>query len=142
LSIDENSDSRPKIRVSANPELNKFWKDYGQRILGNTIESLDERAKYMITTCAGLIVINFGILIAFSSSIQVKVTPQFFFVISTALFALSYFPLRGKFNLLSPQSIEQTYNSWVRWKIIFHQFGLGVFVAGLLALAVTNLISK
>jgi hypothetical protein len=37
------------------------------------------------------------------------------------------------------KSIKEAYQSWLRWMLIWHYCGFGLFVAGLLALAITNL---
>jgi hypothetical protein len=132
---------RPNIKISPNPDFNNFWKKYGKKILKDSINELDERAKFMITTCAALIVVNLG-LITFTTPQQVilvKVSPQFFFIASAILFVISLFPHKRRFNLLSPKSIEAAYYSWLRWKLIMHYAGFALFIAGLIALTVINI---
>jgi hypothetical protein len=132
---------KPNMKISPNPEFNNFWKEYGKKILEDNISGVDERAKFMITTCAALIVVNFG-LITFTSTPQVitlKVSPQFFFIVSAIMFMISLFPHKRRFNLLSPKSIETAYNSWLRWKLVFHYAGFVLFIFGLLALTIINI---
>ena len=135
------TEKKPKVRISSNPEFNNFWKEYGKKILEDNIQGVDERAKFMITTCAALIVVNFG-LITFTTAPEVivlKISPQFFFIASATLFIISLFPYKRRFNLLSPSTIEAAYNSWLRWKLIFHYGGFALFIAGLLALTIINI---
>jgi len=43
-------------------------------------------------TCAALIVINLGLLLAFTvQSVSLEIAPPLFFAISAAVFAISYF---------------------------------------------------
>jgi hypothetical protein len=130
-----------RIKISPNPEVNNFWKDQGQKIIGSSLDVLDERAKFMITTCASLIIIDFGLLLAFKiQSIPINVTPQLFFAISAAFFVISYSPVNKRFNLLSPKSIENAYHSWMKWKLLWHYGGFALFLAGLLAFAIISII--
>lgn len=130
-------------RPPKDPDYNNFWKEYGKETINKTLEGLDERAKNMITTCAGLIVVNFGLLLAFNvENLVVKVTPQLFLVISTAMFALSYFPIPREFSFDSPKTIEKTYRFWLRWRKIWHLAGFVFFVAGLLAIAYVSLMGQ
>lgn len=127
-------------KISPNPDVDEFWITYGKKKLEESISSLDERAKFMVTTCAGLIVVNFGLLVAFSTGYTlVKVTPQFFFVVSAALFALSYFPIRVRFNLASPNSVEDIYYISLKWRHICHIIGFIFFISGLMAIALMQL---
>ena len=135
-------DKTPPLRgkISQNPDVDDFWIGYGKKILEGSINSLDERAKFMVTTCAALIVVNFGLLVAFSAgSALIKVTPQFFFVVSAALFVLSYFPSKVRFNLASPKSVEDVYNISLKWRYGCHISGFVFFISGLLAIALTQL---
>lgn len=121
-------------------ETNKFWKSYGTEFVKGSIQSLDDRAKFMITTCASLITVNFGLLLAFpAQSTIIKVSPQFFLAISALFFALSLSPKLEKLNLASPGSIERVYNKSMKWRLKLHYIGFGFFVAGLFAVAITSL---
>jgi hypothetical protein len=127
-------------------EINKFWKSYGTEFVKGSIQSLDDRAKFMITTCASLITVNFGLTLAFTAefldqSILVKVSSQFFLAISALIFALSISPKLEKLNLASPASIERVYNKSMEWKLKLHYFGFGFFIAALFAIAIATLIS-
>jgi hypothetical protein len=124
-------------------ETNKFWKSYGTEFVKGSIQSLDDRAKFMITTCASLITVNFGLMLAFSAqSTLIKVSPQFFLAISALFFALSLSPKLEKLNLASPGSIERVYNKGMKWRLKLHYVGFGFFIAGLFAVAITSLISE
>jgi hypothetical protein len=119
--------------------LGKFWRAYGEEITKNAITSLDERAKYMITTCAGLIVINYGLLFAFPGS-NINISPQLIFLVSIILFAFSYFPKSKVFYLSIPNTIQSAFQSTVNWKVSFQKWAFVAFFGGLLALGITNLI--
>jgi hypothetical protein len=67
-----------------------------------------------------------------------QITPQFLLVVSAASFALSYFPMKKDFNLYLLKSVRETYQSWLRWKLIWHYLAFGFFIAGLLAIAMTS----
>ncbi len=126
---------------SSNVEFDEFWVEYGKESIKQTLAGLDERAKYMITTCASLIVINFGLLTAFSiNSFSIKVSPQFFLVISVIFFVLSYFPAEKTINLQAPFKNRDAYTAWKHSKIRWHKFGFAFFIAGLFAMAVTTFI--
>ncbi len=138
MAIGQPGENIKKAKFSSNPDVDKFWLEYGKETIKTTLGAMDERAKYMITTCASLIVINFGLLLAFPSQ-NIQITPQFFFVVSAAFFAISYFPLKKDFSLFLLKSVKKAYQSWLRWKLIWHYGGFGLFVAGLLALAIANM---
>jgi hypothetical protein len=55
-----------KGKISSNVEEDEFWLKHGKKIMSKQFEGFDETAKFMITTCAGLIAVDFGLLIAFS----------------------------------------------------------------------------
>jgi len=128
---------KKKAKLSKNPAVDKIWLDHGGEIVKNTLQSLDERAKHMITTCAGLIVVNLGLFLAFPTQ-NIEVTPQFFFIISTGLFAISYFPIKKKFNFFLIKSIKDTYDSWLRWKLVFQYLGFILFFIGIATLGLVN----
>lgn len=119
---------------------NQFWKDYLNETINKTVEGLDDRAKYMITTCAGLIVVNFGLLLVIDvQKTIVSVTPQFFFAVSTVLFVISYFPIGKKLQRDQPDKIREAYEYWVNWKLRWQYAGFALFLAGLFAIAFVSL---
>ncbi|MFY9565940.1 MAG: hypothetical protein WAQ29_06295 [Nitrososphaeraceae archaeon] len=141
-SSDEKPEKRePTVKISKTAESDLFWIEYGRKTLTETIEVMDERAKFMVTTCSSLIIIDFGLLLAFNTSgISFKVAPAFFFVVAAALFVLSYFPLSKDYNLQVPKDIKSAYDYWRKWKLRWNRIGFGFFLAGLLAVALTSLI--
>jgi hypothetical protein len=92
----------------------------------------------MITTCAGLIVINYGLLFAIPNS-NINISPQVIFLVSVILFAFSYFPRTKVFHLSRPDTIQSAFQSTVNWKVSFQKWAFVAFFGGLLALAITNL---
>jgi hypothetical protein len=147
MTKDENSGDEikerrePKVRVSQTPDIDEFWRDYGKKSVTDTVYDLDERAKFMITTCASLIVIDFGLLLAFNiASFSIKVTSQFFFAISAACFVMSLFPRSRSFDLQIVSEIKNSYDSWRKWKQRWHCIAFGFFIAALFTITVTSLI--
>jgi hypothetical protein len=123
-------------QIALTPEVDKFWIDYGHKMLSTTLGDMDERAKYMITTCASLIVIHFGLLLAFKvQGASFKIAPEFFFVVAAAIFVLSYFPTRIDIDLQSPASIRFAHKLWFTRKLKCHRYGFILFIIGLLAMA-------
>jgi hypothetical protein len=136
-------DKIAKVETSTTPDIDLFWLDYGKKTVTDVIEGMDERAKFMITTCASLIVIDFGLLLAFSiEPFSIKVAPQFFFVVSAALFVLSLFPRSRTFDLQVIKQIKSSYNSWISWKLKWHYLAFSFFIAGLLVMAITSMIGN
>ncbi len=138
-----NEESEVRVEVSPTPEEDIFWMQFGKDSVKDTIEVLDERAKYMITTCASLIVIHFGLLLAFKvQGISFKVSPEFFLVVASALFAVSLYPIAGHIEMQSPDSVKSAYDTWIKWKLWGHRIGFGFFIAGLLAMTITIIIPQ
>ena len=130
------------VEISPDPIGDNFWIEFGKETVKETVMGMDEKAKYMITTCASLIVIHFGFLLGFKvQNLSIKVTPEFFFVIAAALFSFSLYPIAKSINLQSPESIKNAYDTWIKWKLIGHRIAYGFFIAGLLAMAITAMIS-
>jgi hypothetical protein len=129
--------------ISSSSELDVFWKECGKKMIQDAIERFDERAKFMITTCAGLIVINFGLLLGFNvQNTSFEIAPPLFFAISAAVFAISYFPAGPKINPLVPPSISNCHDIMFSYKSRCHYVGLGFFIAGLFLLGVANLVGE
>jgi hypothetical protein len=128
---------------SANPESDTLWIEMGRNLIKGTLETLDKRAEYMITTITALIAISFGILVGFQlPNLTVKVAPQILLAISSIFFFLS---LRVKQYVITPQSVdsirskyEEIANSKYKWQ----NLGYYLFIAGLFAIAVTYVIES
>jgi len=142
LTDNKNSGDGAKEEDELSPEEEAIWKEYGKTTIYGTLSRMDERAKYMITTCASLIVIHFGLLLGFKiQDISIKITPEFFFVIAAGAFALSLFPHSTRILLHSGATVKKAYHSSLRWRIKTHYIGFVFFIAGLLAMAITAIIS-
>jgi hypothetical protein len=86
----------------------------------------------MITTCATLIVINFGLLLAFQvQGIAIEIAPPLLFAISAAIFALSYFPAGPRINPFIPHTIKDAHDKIFGYKLKCHYVGLSFFIGGL-----------
>ena len=93
------------IRMSPTPESDLFWTEMAWKRVDQTLDSLDKRAEYMLTTIGGLIAVNFGLLIAFDIPFfSANVAPQFLLAISAIFFSMSHFP-RAKSSILNLQPI-------------------------------------
>ncbi|MGB8935811.1 MAG: hypothetical protein WCC17_11970 [Candidatus Nitrosopolaris sp.] len=133
------------IDVRPASETERMWIDYGKRFVTTSIEGFQDRSKFMITTVAGLMVIQFGLSLAFTiKPLLFKLTPQFFLVISAIFFgkSLLYGGPRRSLNLDSPSSVAQYYEALVKSKYIDNLLGLLFFIAGLLAIAMMSTIQK
>jgi len=136
------SEEEGELSPEEEGELESFWKAYYKTAINDSLSKLDERARYLITTCASLIVIHFGLIIGFKiENISIKIAPEFFFVIAAAAFAFSLFPLSRSIFYQSPASIQEAFTSSLRWRTRGQYVGFGFFIAGLLAMAITALIS-
>jgi hypothetical protein len=126
---------------SSNPESDIFWVGIGRDLIKGTLDSLDKRAEYMITTITALMAVSFGILIGFQlPNLTFKIAPQFLLAISTLFFFLS---LRVRRYVILPQSVdsirdkyEQIENLKYKWQNLGYYF----FIAALLAIAVTYIV--
>jgi hypothetical protein len=145
LRIEVSDSNVAHVAVSASPEIDSMWIEYGKKLVTDTIGGLDDRAKFMITTCATLIVIQLGLSFAFKvQAYSLVLTPQFFLVISAAFFAMSlHQPSRTRaINLQSPNSIQTLYIQMTMKKSRWHLLGFSFFIAGLLAFAIMTLVQK
>jgi hypothetical protein len=96
-------DTIVKGRAPVDEQIKIFWLDYGLKTITDSLMTLDERAKYLITTCASLIVIHFGIIVGFGlSEMSFRITPEGFFVIAISLFSISYFPKKKEIPYHDP----------------------------------------
>ena len=115
----------------------------GRGLIKGTLETLDKRAEYMITTITALIAISFGILVGFQlSNLTVKVAPQILLAISSIFFFLS---LRVKQYIISPQSVDSikgNYEQIANHKYKWQNRGYYLFIAGLLAIEIIYLIDS
>jgi hypothetical protein len=128
---------------SANPESDTFWIDIGRDLVKGTLETLDKRADYMITTITALIAISFGILVGFQlPNLTIKVAPQILLAISSIFFFLS---LRVKQHIITPQSVDSIrakYEEIGDRKYKWQNLGYCFFIAGLFAIGVTYVIES
>jgi hypothetical protein len=116
----------------------EIYAEYGKKLLTETAGGLDERAKFMITTCATLVVVQFGLSFVFNvEPFSFTLTPQFFLVISAAFFAKSlYYVGRTTVDLQSSESLHRYYMKTTRSKYRWHSLGLSFFIVGMLVFAI------
>jgi hypothetical protein len=130
---------QPKIGVSARQEEDSYWLNFGKTLISNTIKTFDERAQFMITTCASLITADFAIL-SFTSKFNIlTISPQFFFSLSALCFISSLFPKKYVINPWQPNLVKARYNEIIGKKSTRHIIGFGLFFIGLIAIAISSI---
>ena len=138
--IEYNHDDR-KIKTfykSPNPNHDLFWLEIGRDLVKGSIETLDKRAEYMITTITALIVIDFGILVAFQvQQYTWKIGPQVLLAVSAFWFFYSLHIKKYEVQLQSPDNIELVYQDIGSRKHKRQNIGFYIFIAALLFMAVT-----
>jgi hypothetical protein len=137
------------IQISPEPDTDVFWTEFARKKVSDSLDLLDKRSEYMITTIAALVAVNFGVLLAFDVKFTVfqlgftiKIAPQVLLAISAGFFAISHFALKKIFYVESPDSVRRTYEEWLKHKYYWQKWGYGFFVAGLFFIGITYLISK
>jgi hypothetical protein len=142
-SPEEEEQEPVSVRISGTSELDTFWKECGKKMITDSIDKFDERAKFMITTCATLIVINFGLLLAFPvQGVPFEIAPPLFFAVAAAIFAISYFPAGPRIYPLVPDSISRVHSIMFGFKLRCHYVGLSLFICGLFLLGISNMIGE
>ena len=119
-------------------EEDEFWISYGQSLVSQTIDTLDDRAKFMITTSASLLVADFAVLLIMSRFALIFVSPQFFFAFSALFFIFSLFPRQFLVNPWTPDDTKNTYRSLASTKFQFHKIGFLFFFVALLLVALSS----
>jgi len=128
-----------KIQVSSSEEEDRFWLSLGQTLISDTVNVLDNRAQFMITTVASLLLIDFGILVLSTKTVILMVAPQFFFALSALSFVLSLYPKRYKVNPWTPDETRHTYHEILKNKHWKHYLGFSLFFVGLILVAVSSI---
>ena len=124
------------------PETDPFWLEFGKNTVRETLSNLEERAKFMVTTIAALVVGYSGFLTFTEKFSLVTSFPPLLLTISITFFIISYFPIAKKFSMKAPDEIKDTYYSWLKWKLYWQYGGYALFIAGLIAILFINLISN
>jgi hypothetical protein len=129
---------QPHATIPKSPEEDEFWVSHGQSLINKTLDNLDDRAKFMITTCASLMVADFAILSLTSLNSIISISPQFFFSISALCFMISLFPQKYVINAWVPDQTKEAYKSVTKKKYKYHKFGFALFFIALLLVAFTS----
>jgi hypothetical protein len=135
------------IRKSGTPEMDRLWFEYGMKKITDSLDSLDKRAEYMITTIAGLVAVTFGVILAFdlvvkgNLEIVFKIAPQGILAISAIPFAISHFPMKKYIYPDSPEEMKATYTEWLNYKHYWQKWGYFTFVIGLFLIFVATMFS-
>lgn len=131
------SSSVVKVEVSSTPEEDEFWLTFGQSLISGTINVLDSRAQFMITTSASLLTVDFAILLIASKVTTLTVSPQFFFAFSVLCFTLSFFPKQYKVNPWQPDLTKSIYYKMLNTKRKCHIIGFIFFFFGLILVSLS-----
>ena len=129
-----------KVDISSSPEEDEFWITFGQSLISQTINVLDNRAHFMITTSASLLTIDFAILLVVSKIALLSVSPQFFFAVSALSFMISLFPRKYKINPWTPDETQSTYFRILNYKHRFHLIGFSMFFLALILIAISSFV--
>jgi hypothetical protein len=118
-----------------------FISDFYLNMLKDQTGKADDRAKYMIVTCAALVVIHFGLLLNFTlESSWYMVIPEYLFLIALAFFAVSFQSIIRKIDINRSDVRQQfviLYLSVIKRKYVWQYLGFGFFVAGLAFISIT-----
>lgn len=140
MADDEDNYEIDEISFSENQDSDKFWKQWGKDSINTSLGKLDDRAQFMITTCAGLIVADFGLNAYLNIFDVLSVIPQFLFVLSTLFFAASYFPRSQLFHFDRPETLKKNYDDSFSWKIKWQYAGYAVFLIGLIFIIISYMV--
>lgn len=129
-----------EVELAPNPEEDKFWISFAQSLISNTLDVLDTRAQFMITTAASLLVVDFAALLVTSKIAPLRISPQLFFAFSALSFMFSLFPRRSSVNPWEIEKTKEAYQQIIKSKYLAHVLGFSLFFVGLILIAVTSLI--
>ena len=128
-----------KVEVSPTPEEDEFWLSFGRSLISNSIDVLDNRAQFMVTTSAALTTVDFAILVIVSKVTILTVSPQFAFALSALCFILSLVPKRYQVNPWLPDETRSTYFEVLNAKHRWHLIGFSFLFLGLILVALSSL---
>jgi hypothetical protein len=120
-------------------EEDKYWISFGQTMINQTFEILDDRAKFMITTCASLLVADFAVLVITANIGIFSMSPQFFFAISSLFFMISLFPRKRTINPWTPDETKGLYEELTNTKYKYHKAGFLFFFLALVSIAFSSI---
>ena len=107
-------------------------------MISNSIDVLDNRAQFMVTTSASLIAVDFAILVIASKVAILTVSPQLVFAFSALCFILSVVPRRYQVNPWLPDETRSTYFTVLNAKHKWHLIGFSLFFFGLILVALSS----
>ncbi len=131
-------EKEPKVEISTTPEEDEFWKSFAQSLISSTVNVLDRRAQFMITTSATLLTADFALLFIASKVITLTVGSQFFFAFSVLCFMLSLFPRRYRVNPWQPDSTKSVHYKMLNAKRNCHTIGFVFFFLGLIFVGLSS----
>ena len=130
-----------RVEVSTTPEEDGFWLTFGQSLISSTIDVLDGRVQFMITTSASLLTVDFAISLITSKVTTLTVSPQFFFAFSALCFMLSLFPKRYKVDPWQPDSTRSIHYKMLNIKSGYHTIGFILFFVGLVLVGLSSFLA-
>jgi len=138
MRISGDSTNTAKTEIPSSLEEDEFWISFGQSLISETINALDTRAQFMITTSASLLTVDFAVLLLASKIAALTVSPQFFLAISAFFFLLSLFPKQYNVNPWTPDKTRATYLKILNHKHRLHVIGFSMFFLALVLIAVSS----
>jgi len=137
--ISMSESSEPRVQISSISEEDEFWLCFAKSLISKVIDGLDDRAQFMVTTSASLLVADFAILVIAAKESVLKVSPQFFLALSALSFIASLFPRKYTVNPWLPDNTKQTYSEILNHKIRYHLIGFSMFFIALILIALSAL---
>lgn len=132
--------SDPKVEMSSTSDEDTFWLNTAQALISESIDTLDERAKFMITTSASLLTADFAVLLLSSKFTILNVSPQLFFSLSTLFFVISLFPKHYKINPWQPDTTRLIYYKIINQKRNWHILGFSFLIFALLLIVISSIV--
>lgn len=151
MDIKENTDTKKSIEHTyvLGPKDEALLK-FGENTFINSLDTLRDFAKTMITIITGLFATYFAILKFLGiDNIQADKAdllhnliglPPIFFILSILSFVITIIPVTGKVSIESLQSVEKFRNTLFNFKIGSSACGISLFIIGLTLMLAVNLI--
>ena len=135
LNNEEKPDDAPPLETEI-----EFWRVTGESWISTSISRLDELAKWMVTTAAGITVANSALIQVIQKVTVVTVTPSLFFSFAVLCFIASLFPRSFVIHPSMTDDMMDAYDSSYNRKLLWHKLGFSLFFIGLLFAGILTLV--
>lgn len=125
------STRKPVVSIPSNPEEDELWIGIGKSIVQGSLDKIDDRSKFMVTTVSALITANVGIFTFTSKFGVASAVPQLVLVSSAIAFAVALFPRLESLNPWTPSDTQRQFNHVLTFKYRCHTFGFVLLLLGL-----------